>query len=192
MKAGTQVRLKENAAQTMTIRAVIGENAVCDYLYDGKLCEWTGAITDLEEMEQEEDLFPAKIAPTLAATELKKWLDFKRIKPGKRNAFVDHINVLLQAIVYGDIEITKDFKIIHNLNVPLLDTDQRPVYAKLEYAPRVTAQALNEALGKAGNDSEIANTIAYGSALADLPVEVIRKLDSSDLSIIMALSVFFA
>ena len=191
IKANVQVRLIANPELEMTVRAVIDTKAVCDYIADNQLNEWVGEVTELEPVEKK-NLFPTKIAPALAGTEIEKWLDFKRVKPVKRQAFAAHIGVLIQAVSYGDIEITKDFKITHNLNVPILDADNNPVYSKMEYAARINAQALNEALGDAGNDSEIANTIAYGSALSNLPVAIIRKLDTSDLSIISALSVFFA
>jgi hypothetical protein len=191
MQAGKQVRLKENPVHDMTVRGIIGDKALCDYIADNQIQEWTGGVADLEEIVEKE-LFATKIAPTLAGAEVKKWLDFKRVKPIKRSAYADHIGTLIQAVVYGEIEIKDDFRIVHNLNSPILDTDGRPVYSKMEYKARITAQELNEALGKSGNESEIANTIAYGSALADLPVAIMRKLDTSDLSILAALSVFFA
>lgn len=191
MKAGAQVRLKENPIHDMTVRAVIDDKVVCDYITDDGLQEWTGSIDDLEEIPEQE-LFPTKIAPTLAGAEVKKWLDFKRVKPIRRQINAGAIGTLIQALAYGEIEITKDFRIVHNLNVPLLATDGKVMYDKMDYAARVNAQALSEALRDAGNDSEISNTIAYGSALTNLPVAIIRTLDTSDLSVIAALSVFFS
>ncbi len=190
MKAGAQVQTREVSA-TMTVRAVIGDTALCDYIADGTVQEWTGLVVDLMEIPGTE-LFPTKIQPTLAGSEIKGWLDFKRVKPVKRSAYAEHIGVLIQAIVYGEIEIKPDFTVVHNLNAPIMGADGNAAIAKLEYKPRVTAQELNEALGRSGNDSEVANTIAYGSALSNMPVAIIRKLDTSDLSVVAALSVFFA
>jgi len=191
IKANVQVRLIANPELEMTVRAVIENKVVCDYIADNQLQEWVGEVSELEEVPELE-LFPVKITPALAGTEVKNWLDFKRVKPIKRQAYAAYVATLIQSVAYGDIEISKDFRITHNLNVPLLNTEGKVAYSKMEYAARVSAQALSEALRDAGNDSEISNSIAYGSALTNLPVAIIRTLDTSDLSVIAALSVFFS
>lgn len=188
---GSEVSLKSKPEQMMAVRAVVDDKVVCDFVDNGSVQQWVGGIDDLEEAT-EVDLFPTKMSAELARVEIKGWLDYKRVKPMQRQALVGHISTLIQAIMYGDIEIRDNFSISHKLNVPIRDTDGNPVFTKLDYKPRITAQELNTALGQAGNDSEISNTIAYGSALSSQPVAILRKLDTSDISIIAAISVFFS
>jgi len=123
----------------------------------------------------------------VAAKEVAAWLDFKRVKAAKREAYKANIDALAYAISVGDISIDeKTFVITQKLCVPV-----DGLYNELCYKPRITVGDLQKhsAASKAQTlDNAIVAAVA---ALTDKSVSHIQKMDTEDYAIAAAIGVFF-
>jgi hypothetical protein len=143
--------------------------------------------------KKEEQLLPgAVVAASVAAEDVKKWLDHKRVKPIKREIQIYYINQLVQAVMYGDLVLNEDFTFTHKLNVPVVNgKDGSSIFDKLTYASRLTVQDVSNVLEGMNTRNEISNSIAYGAALTGKATGLIGRLDTSDLEVMTAVGIFF-
>jgi len=126
------------------------------------------------------------ISIELAAKEVTAWLDYKRVKEGKREAYKANIDALAYAISVGDISIDSNtFVIKQKLCVPV-----EGLYNELSYKPRITVGELQKhSAGKATSlDNAIVSAVA---ALTEKSISHIQKMDTEDYAIAAAIGVFF-
>lgn len=192
MKPGDIVNLIAADAHKfdMTIESIDNGGVLCAYFTSDRQLH--------KESYSEEELtvitptaFPVKVAPMVASKEVVKWLDYKKVRPVQRAVLGDKISTLIQAVMYGNLEIQPDFSIVHNLNFPVETTDKKIALDKLTYVPRISAEKIDAALASMTSNTEIANTLAYGAALSGQAYGLVAKVDSSDVVIMAAVGVFF-
>ena len=126
----------------------------------------------------------------IALKEVTGWLNYKRVDPFTMQQNWIYIQELVKFLAMGVIVINKDFTITHTLNFPVLLTDGTTAFDKLTYKARVTAMELLD-MGQSGYETPNGKLITTGSILANKTLAEIGKLDSTDLHVIDALSVFF-
>lgn len=134
-----------------------------------------------------------KIEKELAQQEVNEWLDYKRIKPNKREASEDAIEALVEAVQYGDLSIDEDKVMTHKLIFPLTNEQGEETVKELKYQPRVSTGAITQKTGAVKGKALDYNTIitAYVSALTDKPLALIERLDTEDRKISQAIVSFF-
>lgn len=120
----------------------------------------------------------------VAIVEIDKWLDQKKVYPSTRETCKAEIELLVDAMVEGDLTLDgKSFK--HKLLFPLEDVTE------LTYKSRLNDAMVKPHMQgvKAGDgDGRLA---AHTAALTSQPKRLIESLDSADKKIMMSIMVFF-
>lgn len=130
-----------------------------------------------------------KIAKDIAAQEVQGWLDFKKIKEKKQESYKDQIEVLVDAVSEGTLEINPETKnITQNLDFPI---GSEMKVSKLEYKPRLTVGEIQSHMGGVKATDADGRITAYVAALTNQPKELIKKLDTEDNSIAQSIAIFF-
>lgn len=127
-----------------------------------------------------------------ARKEIGNWLDFKKVKPNKREASQDSIDSLVDAMKYGQLKIdSKTHVITHTLDFPLQNDQGEETVKSLEYRPRLTVQdQLSKLKGVKADDAD-GRVVAIIAAAANRPAAIIKRLDMQDYSIAQSVAVFF-
>jgi hypothetical protein len=134
-------------------------------------------------------MFEEKVSPELAAEEINKWLDAKRISPRKRSqdGYAQAIDTLMDAIIYGTVSIKEDRTIVHELHVPL-----EGFFDVLEYKARITVLDVQKKTDPNAKSTDgQARVTATISALTGKSNGEVKKLDTEDNSIAQAVAIFF-
>lgn len=120
-----------------------------------------------------------------AEKEIASWLDYKRIKESTREQYKGQIDVLVEAMQYGDITLNATSYVIkQKLSFPV-----EGLIDELEYKARMSVGDLNKVPTKAGDfDGKV---VAYIAALTGKGMSHIQKMDSEDYKIGQAIAVFF-
>lgn len=128
------------------------------------------------------------VSEELARREFSGWLDAKRISERKREQYKDQEDILVEAIMAGDL-VVEEKGLLLKLLFPTNDGEGISV---LNFKNRLTVgerQATTK--GVAANDAE-GRLIAYIAALTDQPAGVIKKLESGeDYERASAIAVYF-
>jgi hypothetical protein len=130
------------------------------------------------------------ISPEQAMSEVQGWLNYKRVDPVTMQQNFMYVQELAKFVCTGVIVINKDFTITHTLKFPVMLKDGGIAFDKLIYKARVTAMELLD-MGQLGYETANGKLITTGSILSGKTLAEIGKLDSTDLHVIDALSVFF-
>jgi len=142
---------------------------------------------DLEQNKSEE-----KVPMEMAISEVNTWLDHKKVKPKKREAMKGMIDLLVDAIVAGELSLMEDMKWKHTLAFPLTGEGGSVSVSEITYLPRMN-DAMKEQYrrGLKGDDLNT-QTLLTLCALTRQPINVIRNLDdSTDRSVADAIAFFF-
>lgn len=124
----------------------------------------------------------------VAETEIKKWLDYKKIGPTKQEANKENIKTLTEAISEGVLRITEDFEIIHTLKFPIKEEIET---TELKYKPRIAVKTIHQYMVGVKSDNGDGRILAYVAALTGKPKAVLTNLDLEDYSICTAIAIFF-
>lgn len=128
------------------------------------------------------------VARDVAALEVEKWMDYKKVNPRKREQYKENIETLIDAVSDGVIVLDDEYQLVHELNFPLKGD---MVTSKLEYKPRLTVHAIHQALqGIKAADAD-GRICAYIAALTGKPKGVVAQLDTEDYSIAQSIAIFF-
>lgn len=121
-----------------------------------------------------------------ATQEVEGWLDKKKVYPSVRESQKDSIDLLIEAIMQGDLTLDeKSGEFVHKLQFPL------PELTELRYKARLNDKMLRPHLqGVKASDAD-GRFLALAAALTSQPKAVLEGLDSSDKKIMMSIGVFF-
>lgn len=129
------------------------------------------------------------VTKELADAEVKKWLDYKKVKESKRVGDVAPIlEGLSEAIQDGFLVLNEeDMTFTQTLKFPIKGD---VVTDKLTYQPRVTVQAVNQNMKGMKDDmgSKILATIA---TVTRTPKALIEGLDTEDYNTAQQIAIFF-
>jgi len=132
----------------------------------------------------------SKVSREVAEKEVEQWLDHKKISPKKRETQKEYVEVLIDAVSEGVLTLQSETHIfVHTLKFPPEGAED-PIKT-LEYKPRLQyANVKGHLRGVASGDGD-ARFIAYMAALTSKPKLVFEKLDSEDMSVAQAITLFF-
>lgn len=124
-----------------------------------------------------------------AEKEVNDWLDFKKMKPRRREEKKDAIEKLIEAVMDGDFVIDSEtFKIKYKLSHPL---KAEVVTDELIFSPRANAGAIQGAMNDVKSDNVYETITAYVAVLTDKHKNVIKKLDVEDYNMANRIAIFF-
>jgi hypothetical protein len=124
----------------------------------------------------------------LAQAEVEKWLNYKKVSPGKREKQKAQIDVLVDSFAEGSLVLNEDFSITHNLKFPIGENDS---IKELKYKPRISQGEVHVYLQKFKNDDVDGRVLAFVLALTKQPQEFIKRLDTEDSTISQGIAIFF-
>lgn len=126
------------------------------------------------------------VAKEVAELEINKWLDYKRVKDKKREAYKDAIETLIDAVSEGYLVVNEDFTLTHSLAFPV---GAEGAFKELVYKPRIDVATIQKyANGAIGGDARVLATIA---ALSGQATTIISKMDTEDYGIASSVAIFF-
>ncbi len=122
----------------------------------------------------------------MAEAEISEWLDFKRIRQDKRSDMADNIDVLVEAMMYG--ELKKDGQeLTQTLIEPIGQTTE------LTYQPRVKQKAVNivQTKNKVKTTEAHALMACYVAAITGKSYGVVSSMVTEDWRVAQAIVLFF-
>lgn len=119
---------------------------------------------------------------------INQWLDHKKVRDRKREAYKPSIESLVGAVEDGELVLDKNFKLIYTLRHPIKD---EITTEKLEFQPRINGKQLRKKTKSVSAGDVEGRAAAYISALTNQPVNLIEELDTEDNDIASSIAVFF-
>lgn len=124
-----------------------------------------------------------------AANEVVAWLDYKRIKPKKREAYQDQIDILVDAVSDGDLIVNDEtFELTYNLVFPF---GEEETIRQFTFKPRLKLGDVKKHLAGVKATDVDGRLQAYISALTGQPKAILQAIDTEDSSVINAIAIFF-
>lgn len=131
-------------------------------------------------------MFTEKIAPAMAEAEVDKLLDLKKILPKRREVLKEtSIPYVIEAVSLGLVEIGTDGTITQTLVDPVNGVD------KLQYAARIPAAKVQEALGRLKELTVQTKINTYLTLYTGQLPTVINNLEPTDRNTAEAIALFF-
>jgi len=127
----------------------------------------------------------------VASQLVEGWLDYKKIKERKREAFSEAQEALVQAVMDGELKLDELYNMTYMLNVPIEDENGEVVIDKLVFKPRLkVSEVETKKKGLKGDDPDN-KILAYiaGSTLQN--TAIIKKLDTADYNFCSNIILFF-
>lgn len=124
-----------------------------------------------------------------AIKEINEWLDYKKVRPKKRETNEDSIEELVDAIECGDLIFDKDTKELKlQLAVPLGTNEQ---IKELTFKARISVGEVHPYLKKIKTGDGDGRLLAYVKALTNETDILIESMDTGDQSLATCIVVFF-
>ena len=133
----------------------------------------------------------SKIALDVAKADIDKWLNYKKVKPGKRESYSDNIEKMIEAVQDGTMIVEKDHKLKYKLAFPLKNSDKEETVTHLTFVPRLTVREITARMKGIKSGDADARVMGYVAALTNTPAGVLGDLDTEDNSICQAIATFF-
>ena len=125
-----------------------------------------------------------KITTEQAEFEVEQWLDFKKISQRKRANNKENIEILVSAIVDGQL-ILKENQFVQKLLFPVNEITE------LKYVARITVKQVRlQMQGVKSNDLN-GMILGYACALTGQVKNVLDALDTEDYAILQSIAIFF-
>jgi hypothetical protein len=129
-----------------------------------------------------------KVNRELAEQTVDKWLDYKRVKPAKRESYKASIENITDAVEEGSLILNEEtHELEYTLDIPIGEAKIQV----LKFRPRLTVGEINKRLKGVSPKEADARVVAYVSALTGQNSGVIEMLDTNDYDVCQAISVFF-
>jgi hypothetical protein len=129
-----------------------------------------------------------KVNRELAEQTVDKWLDYKRVKPAKRESYKASIENITDAVEEGSLILNEEtHELEYTLDIPIGDSKIQV----LKFRPRLTVGEINKRLKGVSPKEADARVVAYVAALTGQNSGVIELLDTNDYDVCQAISVFF-
>ena len=129
-----------------------------------------------------------KVNRELAEQTVDKWLDYKRVKPAKRESYKASIENITDAVEEGSLILNEEtHELEYTLDIPIGESKIQV----LKFRPRLTVGEINKRLKGVSPKEADARVVAYVAALTGQNSGVIELLDTNDYDVCQAISVFF-
>lgn len=129
-----------------------------------------------------------EVAIEVAAKEVEKWLDAKRVNEKHRDANEDSINSLTDAFANGSLSLDEKNNITMNLTWPVGVDDK---IVELKFKPRLSVGEIHNNMKGIKSTNADARILAYVATLTEQPSGVIRQMDTEDYRVASSIVVFF-
>lgn len=127
----------------------------------------------------------------VAMKEVSTFMDKKKIYPRRRQALQGIMEIVAEAIQYGQVVINDDGSICQTLLEPVVDQNKTVVLAKLEYKARVEPSVINKMIQDNKVPGTDARNMIYTTAYSGEGAGMINKLESTDRNTCDAITLFF-
>ena len=132
----------------------------------------------------EKSLIPIEVAEK----DVNRFLDAKKYGQTKRDNYRDNIDTMVDAVRDGQLVVEQDGTLKQIL---LFEPGENSPVKELQYKNRISFKEVQPLLkGIKPGDTE-SKLIAYASALTNKPMGLLRSLDTSDMSVLQTITVFF-
>ena len=131
------------------------------------------------------------IPKELAKQEFNKWLDFKRIKPAKREQNKASENSIIDSFMDGNMVLNENHSITYTLDFPITNDDGEVTVRELKIKPRVFTGELNAALSTVDATTPDGRIFAYIKALTSEVNGILNKIDSGDYAQLQNIVTYF-
>jgi len=133
----------------------------------------------------------SKVSNELAVNEMTRWLDYKKIKPAKRESNKEQADLIVSCIEEGQIEIDEECNMKFNLNFPIHSDEGDVMLASMIFKPRLKVHEISAKMkGVKATDID-ARMAAYISASAQINSGQVRNLDTEDFNVAQAVILYF-
>lgn len=144
-------------------------------------------------MKEQSEMTNTKVSPDVAIIDFERWLSIKKIKEQKRNEnskskFED---IIISAIVEGDLTIDDAGYITHKLSFPIKNDEGEETLTQLRFMPRIPVKLLNIKLKGVDPSDGDKRQLAYMSALTNVNMGLLGNLDSEDHRVCQAIVMYF-
>ena len=126
----------------------------------------------------------AKVDLKAAKSEFDGWLSFKRIKESKRKQNDSFEEIIVDAIVNGDLSIDSN-------KVMTLKIVDHESLKELKFKPRIKVRELNIKLKPFKSDDADGRILAYIAAITDQNTGIISGLYTEDYTVCQAIAMYF-
>lgn len=129
-----------------------------------------------------------KIAKEVAIAEVDKWLDMKKVSQSKRETYKDHIEILVESVVEGNLILNEDGSWLQKLMFPI---EGEMSVTELVFKPRLNRRSVIPHLNGVKASDGDGRIVAYMAALTGKPKNLLNSLDFEDSRISDSIVVFF-
>lgn len=131
----------------------------------------------------------SKIPKEVAEAEIDKWLDYKKVRPSKRDDKKANIQTLVWAVMDGDLVLGEDFALTQKLLYPISNEIS---IAEIKYKARLDTKTISSYInGSLKQGDFLAMFLPYMCALTGQPKAIIQALDTEDYEIAQSIAIFF-
>lgn len=131
-----------------------------------------------------------KVSREIAAADVKRWLDAKKVTERKRESFKDQLEAMEDYVMEGILTIDENEIIRHELIHPL-ESDGETTLTNLTYKNRLKVSEITAHTKSVKGSDTDGRIMAYVSALTGTATGIIKGLDSDDYSVAQNIVVFF-
>ena len=134
-----------------------------------------------------------KVSMEMAVQDFDRWISIKQIREQKRqeNAKSKFEDIITTSICEGDLAISEDGYITHKLIFPLKDGEGGELLNELKFMPRIPVKLLSIKLKGVDPSDMFKMQIAYISALTNVNMGIIEKLETEDFRICQSIVMYF-
>ena len=133
-----------------------------------------------------------KLNQELAKKEITTWLDYKKIKPKKREEQSESVEMLVEAFMDGDLVLNEEtFVLTQKLVWPLKDEDGKDSVMELNYKPRLRLADVKTKLTKVKTNDIQGMLLCYMSGLTQENSGLLATLDTEDYRLAQTITSFF-
>lgn len=130
-----------------------------------------------------------KVNIDTATETINSWLDYKRVRDGKRVSYKASIETMIDAVREGSLVLDEETK---ELKYKLLFPIESEVNTtELTFKPRLKVSAVNSRMRSVKSTDADARVTVYISALTGLPPALVESVETEDYDICQAIAVFF-
>jgi len=121
-----------------------------------------------------------------ATKEVEKWLDFKKIKPRRREQLQALIDTLVDSVQVGQLVLEDEMSFRMTLDFPVAEMSE------LKFKPRITDAELSKYKRNIkGADAWDTQQLVLLCGLTEQTTEIIKRMDTNDRNTADAIIIFF-
>lgn len=129
-----------------------------------------------------------KVLREVAEQEVQSWLDYKKVSDSRREEKAEQIKALVNAIADGQVILNEDYTLTQVL---LSEVGVEVKIKELTFKARLSGAQIQTYLQGVKPTDIDGRLYGYIAALTGQPKEVVRNLDTEDLTVAQNIAFFF-